>query len=389
MTSRRGAFLRSRGLPLLTLILLACGGGDNTGTPVTPGTPRISAGELRGLEISVERNELRVGQMLGPALAYGRYDDGTTAVVEGVWASSDPQVVEVGEAGALTGVAVGRATVSASFEEYGDAVDLIVLEPNPRYERDQPDDRPGPQIHAVYALPSDVEDTNLDRYGDIERSLASIQHWLGDEIGHRLHLDTTGGKPDVTFLRLPFTAQEGEERAESLLVDLAAAIRDGMGTSPDKAYAVYYAGRFGEACGSAAVEDRVAAVFLDAEGCSATAMGAGEERASTYEAVMVHELLHVFGAVPECAPGRLETSPHVGGNVQDLMYAGPEWSREVEAAIDPGRNAYFEHGLPDCPDTSASDYWRPVDRVEAPAGGVRTPRLHIPFEDWPIRCGLH
>lgn len=388
VVSRRAPSLRSRGLLLLTLLGLACGGGDNNRTPVTPGTPRITPGELRGLEIFLERDELRVGQVLGPALAYGRYDDGTTAVVEGVWASSDPLIVEAGESGALTGVAVGRATVSASFKEYEDSVVLTVVAPNPRYERDQPDDRTGSQIHAVYALPSDVEDGNLDRFGDIERSLASIQHWLTDEIGHRLHLDTAAGAPDVTFLGLPFTAQEGEERGESLLADLAAAIESNSGTSPDKLYAVYYAGRFGDRCGSAAVEGRVAAIFLDPDGCSPAAVGGDEETASTYEAVMVHALLHLFGAVPECAPARLETSPHVGDDVQDLMYAGTEWARQVEAAIDPGRDDYFRHGLPDCLDVSASDFWAPVERTEAPRGAAWTPRLQIPSEDWPIRCAL-
>ena len=388
MTSGRRASFASRGLPLLTLIGLSCGGGENSRTPVTPGTPRVSRGELRGLEIAVERDELRVGQILETARAYGRYDDGTTAVVEGVWTSSDPAIVEAGESGTLTGVGVGRATISVTFEEYGDSVDLGVLAPNPRYERDQPDDLEGPQIHAVYALPSDVEDRDLDRYGDIERSLASIQHWLGGELGQRLNLDTAGGKPDVTFLRLPFTAQEGDERADSLVVDIGAAIRERLGPSSDKAYAVYYAGRLGDLCGSAAVEGRVAVVFMDPEGCSSATVGADGQTASTYEAVMVHELLHVFGAVPECAPGRLETGPHVGGNLQDLMYGGPEWSREVEAVIDPGRDAYFGHGLPDCPDASASDFWRPVDRAEAPVDGAEAPGVDIPFEDWPIRCGL-
>ena len=388
MIPGRRASLRLRGLVLLTLSGIACGGGNNATTPVAPGTLRVSPGELRGLEIFLERNELRVGQVLETAVAYGRYDDGTTAAVEGVWTSSDPSVVEAAESGTLTGAGVGRATVSVSFEEFADSIDLGVLAPNPRYERDQPDDREGPQLHAVYALPSDVEDGGLDRYGDIERSLASIQHWLSDELGQRLKVDTAGGQPDVTFLRLPFTAQEGEERADALVMDIAAAIGDRFGSSSNKAYAVYYAGRFGDVCGSAAVEEGVAVVFMDPDGCSPATVGADAETASTYEAVMVHELLHVFGAVPECAPGRLETSPHVGGNLQDLMYGGPEWSREVEAAIDPGRDAYFGHGLPECPDTSASDFWQPVDRAEAPVGGAETPRVHIPFEDWPIRCGL-
>ena len=370
------------------LLGLACGGGDGNQTPVTPGTPRVSPKELRGLEVTLARNDLRVGQVTGPALAYGRYDDGTTGVVEGAWTSSDPSVVEVADDGTLTGVAVGRATVSASFEEFGDSLELEVLEPNPRYDRDQPDDLAGPQVHVVYALPSDGEDAALDRYGDIERSFDAIQRWLEGEIGKRLRLDTAGGRLDVTFLRLPFTAQEGEERGASLVEALQGAIRDRFGTPPGKAYAVYYAGRSGDLCGSAAAEGGVAVAFVHPEGCSPQAVGAGRETASTYEAVMVHELLHVFGAVPECASDRLETSAHVGTRVEDLMYAGPEWSGHDEVVIDPGRDNYFGHGQADCPDTAASEFWEPVPTAEPRLAGANPPPPVIPSEDWPVRCGL-
>ena len=372
----------------LMLLGLACGGGENNPTPVTPGTPRVSPKELRGLEVTLARNELRVGQVTGPALAYGRYDDGTTGIVESAWTSSDPSVVEVGEDGTLTGVAVGRATVSASFEAFGDSLDLEVLAPNPRHDRDQPDDLAGPQVHVVYALPIDAEDGNLDRYGDLERSLEAIQHWLEAGIGRRLRLDTAGDRLDVTFLRLPFTAQEGEERGGSLIQDLEGAIRDGLGTAPDKAYAVYYAGRSGDDCGSASAEGRIAVAFVHPEGCSPRAVGARRETVSTYEAVMVHELLHVFGAVPECAPDRLETSAHVGTRVEDLMYAGPEWSGHDEVVIDAGRDDYFGHGRSDCLDTAASEFWEPAAAVETRPPGAGAPRPVIPSEDWPVRCGL-
>ena len=370
------------------LLGLACGGGEGNQTPVTPGTPRVSPKELRGLEMTLARNDLRVGQVTGPALAYGRYDDGTTGIVAGAWTSSDPSVVEVGEDGTLTGIRVGRATVSASFEEFGDSLELEVLEPNPRHDRDQPDEVAGPQVHVVYALPSDAEDGNLDRYGDIERSFEAIQRWLEGEIGRRLRLDTAGGRLDVTFLRLAFAAQEGEERGDLLVQDLEGEVLERFGASPDKAYAVYYAGRSGDLCGSAGVESRLAVAFLHPEGCSPRAVGGDRETPSTYEAVMVHELLHVFGAVPECASDRLESSAHLGTRVADLMYAGPEWSGHDEVVIDAARDSYFGHGRDDCPDTAASGFWEPVTTAAPRAAGTDPPRPVIPSEDWPVRCGL-
>ena len=372
----------------LMLLGLACGGGEGNQTPVTPGTPRVSPKELRGLEVTLARNDLRVGQVTGPVLAYGRYDDGTTGVVQGAWTSSDPSVVEVAEDGTLTGVAAGRATVSASFEEFGDSLELEVRAPNPRYDRDQPDDLSGPQVHVVYALPSEAADGNLDRYGDIERSFDAIQRWLEGEIGQRLRLDTAAGRLDVTFLRLSFTAQEGEERGDSLVQDLEGEVGDRFGASPHKAYAVYYAGGSGDLCGSARAEGRLAVVFLHPEGCSPRAVGGDRETPSTYEAAMVHGLLHVFGAVPECAADRLETSAHVGTRVEDLMYAGPEWSGHDAVVIDAARDNYFGHGRPDCPDTAASEFWEPSAAVETRVPGVKPPRPVIPSEDWPVRCGL-
>ena len=375
----------------LMILGLACGGGEGNQTPVTPGTPRVSPKELRGLEVTLARHDLRVGQVTGPALAYGRYDDGTTGVVEGAWTSSDPSVVEVAEDGTLTGVAVGRATVSASFEEFDDSLDLEVLAPNPRHDRDQPDDLAGPQIHVVYALPGDVEDGNLDRYGDIERSFEAIQHWLKAEVGRRLRLDTAGGRLDVTFLRLSFTAQAGEERGD--FVGPGSGRRDprtGLEPLPTSAYAVYYAGRSGDVCGSASTARAwLAVAFLDPEGCSPRPVGGDREMASTYEAVMAHELLHVFGAVPECAPDRLETSAHVGTSVGDLMYAGPEWSGHDEVVIDGGRDNYFRHGQAGlCRTPRPASSGNRSAAVETRVPGVEPPRPVIPSEDWPVRCGL-
>jgi hypothetical protein len=386
MTPKRRPVAGGWWVALPVLVGLSCG-GENAQTPVTPGTPRTSARELRGLEIFAERNDLRVGQA-ATLHAYGRYDDGTTAVVDGAWTSSDPSVVEAGEDGTVTGAGVGRAAVSVSFEDFTDVRELHVSEPNPRHLEDQADDLTGPQVHAVYALPSDAEDGNLDRYGDIERSFGAIQHWLSDAIGLRLNLDTAGGALDVTFLRLPFTVQEGDERGAVLVADIESALRETIGIATGKIYAVYYAGPSAVACGNAAVGGPVGAVFVNSEGCSGEAVGGDAETASTYEAAMVHVLLHAFGAVPGCAPGRLETSPHVGDDVEDLMYAGPEWSREVLGRIDAGRDDYFEHGVPDCPDVATSGFWKPAEPVEAPVRGARRPRLRVPTEDWPIRCGL-
>ena len=366
---------------------LSCGGGEDSGKQVAPTTPRPTPRQLTGLEIAAERTAIRVGQVTGPLIAYGRYDDGTTGTVEAAWASSDPAIIGVGEDTTVIGIGVGEAEVSASFEDFTSALAFQVNEPNPRASRDRPDDFDGPQIHAVYAIPSDVEDGNLDRYGVIATSFEAIQNWLSDEIGHRLRLDTNGGELDVTFLRLPFTHEEGDGRGRSLIVDLEQAVAESIGVAPDKVYAVYYAGRASGFCGSAGLGGPVGALYLGDENCSSTSPGRDPEVASTYEAVMVHELLHVFGAVASCAPHSTEGS-HVSDDATDLMYSGAERSPLHEAVTDVGRDDYFGHGREDCLDAVSSRYWERVDARRVAARGAPRPRLDIPLGDWPLRCGL-
>ena len=367
---------------------LSCGGGENGSTPVAPTTSRPAPRQLTGLEVVAERTAVRVGEVLGPLVAYGRYDDGTTGTVGATWTSSDPGVLEAAEDGAVTGIGVGVAEVSASFEGLTDALDFAVDEPTPRATRNQPDDLDGPQIHVVYALPSDVDDGNLDRYGDIARSFEAMQDWLSEEIGYRLRLDTHDGALDVTYLRLPFTHQEGDGTTTDLIQVLGEAVRDAIGDSGQKIYAIYYAGRNARLCGTANLPGPNAAVYVHREGCSSTLPGAKPGVVSTYEAVMVHEILHAFGAVPQCAPNR-GTSAHVQDSPEDLMYAGAErGTRGEEALIDFGRDDFFAHGRTDCLDTANSGFWERVGPGRAALRVPRSERIDIPAADWPLRCGL-
>ena len=371
----------------------ACGGGEDSANPQAPTTPRPSERELTGLETVAERTTIRIGERSDLLMVYGRYDDGTTGTVAASWASSDTAVVEVADGGVLFGVGAGVAGVTATFDNFSHSLDIEVREPNPRSLRDDPDDIPGPQIHVVYAVPSDAEDGNLDRYGGIARSFQAIQHWLTARIGYRLRLDTHGGALDVTFVGLSFTSEEGAGKGDALIGDLERAVTDTLGLAqdnlPDKLYAVYYAGQSAGVCGSAQPGGQMAAVYVHAEGCSAVAVGGDPETLSTYEAAMLHQLLHAFGAVPPCAPGRVD-GPHVGDSPEDLLYSGIESAlRSEELTIDFGRDDYFGHENTECLDISSGRFWEPVDSRAPFTPDDELPRARIPFEDWPLRCGLH
>ncbi len=450
---------RAAALVLLLSVCLSCGqdGGSN---PVTPPTPAPTPREQTGITIVSPRSDLRVGEVLPLLRAYGQYDDGTTGTVVAAWTSSDPTVAEVSGDGIVTGMGVGPVEVTASLDGFSASVTFAVELPEERSPLDRPDDHDGPQVHVIYAVASDVEDGNLDRYGNIARSMEAIQNWIGAELGYRLLLDTYEGELDVTFLRLPFPsgesapgaspteppqpegddpgdppagesagqaddpgapgvqdpepesrdpgesgAQDPEPESEDpgasrvqdpepeggdpgvwLVDELERVIGETIGIQDHKVYAVYYVGRSDGLCGSAQVLGRVAAVYVG-DACSGSLPGADPEVASTYEAVMLHELFHVFGAAAVCDPQE-GAGPHVRDDPLDLMASGPERGPRDEVVIDVARDDYFGHGRADCPDIAESRFWERIPADFAPAELDRYPLVDVPAADRPLRCEL-
>ena len=389
---RGGGAGRGWGVLLLFPVLasLSCGGGDSAGTPVTPSAPRPPR-QLIGMEIFAEQTSIRIGQMLGPLIVYGEYDDGTSGTLNVTWTSSDPSVAEVAEDGSVTGNGVGRASVTATFEAFTASIDLEVDEANVRTTRNQPDDIAGPQIHVIYALPSDGEDLSFDRYGDIARSFEQIQGWLMDDIGYRLRLDTHDGELDVSFLRLSATDQEIRGAGVFDVVDvIGTAIAAQVGHDADKLYAVYYYGQsaFG---GLANFGERLAITMVDPTSPNLYAPGRYPGGVGGWEAIMVHELFHVFGAVPTCAPNEGQGF-HVTDSTRDLMFAGivDDPTEAVgSVAIDVGRDDYFQHGRSDCLDIADSRFWERVGPARAASGVAGSRGAPLLPHDPPFRCGLH
>ena len=364
----------------LFAFLASCGGGVSPTTP--PKAPPRPPRALTGLEPFAPRTDIRVGQRIGPLVVYGAYDDGTTGTVNAEWTSSDPGVVAIHEDGFVEAIAAGTAVLTATFEGFTVELDFVVEDPIPRSTRDRPDDISGPQIHFVYAVPSDREDRNRDRFGEVERSVLGIQNWLPEETGQRLRVDTYQGRPDVSFLQLPFTHQEGDGFGVYMVRELRREASR-LGLSGDKIPVFYYEGRVTGLCGTA-ISERGGAVYL---ACSDAELGRNEETVSTFEVVMVHELFHVFGAVASCAPNYTDVGGgHVKDVENDLMYVGADRQpRGGVTFVDVGRDDYYGHGRPDCNDVSRSRFLEPAPGVMA---GSRTVSVRLPAGDWPLRCEL-
>jgi hypothetical protein len=136
-----------------------------------------------------------------------------------------------------------------------------------RTEADRPDDVSGPQVHLVYAVPSDGTDRRLDADGVIAASFEAAQTWLAGETGGRnLRLDTFAGVPDVSFMQLAVTDAEVQAEEAFAREMIESELQAGGLDNSQKLYLVYYEGGSTYACGSAAwpplIDGNVAVLFL-------------------------------------------------------------------------------------------------------------------------------
>ncbi|MGQ0844337.1 MAG: Ig-like domain-containing protein [Sporichthyaceae bacterium] len=252
----------------------------------------------------------------------------------------------------------------------------------PRALLDQPDDLAGVnQVHVIYAVPSDGTDRNYDTDDSIRNSVSSWQNWLKGQTGGRgFNLDTHAGVLDVTFVRL--TQTDAAFRANGVFIrDAIEADLHGLGfNAPNKIYAVYYDGTSqGASCGGGAwpptLVGDVGALYLKGDPapvyaspvCDSNLFASGPTASPGYrEFAMVHEVMHVLGFAPRCAPNhRLEG--HVGDSPTDLMYApnpgDPPWNPSV---LDFNNNDYFNANRADCPGLESSPFLGAAAVVGAP-----------------------
>ena len=201
-----------------------------------------------------------------------------------------------------------------------------------------------------------MADRGLDLSGKLENSVAALQDWIRQAIGYELNLDTHGGRLDITFVRL-LTPLGGEATTVSGLRD---GLERALGIQEDKKYLVFAPTRLGW---PGAARDPMGAVFLDpylgasrGEIFDQFAPLESEFGITRTETSALRQLLHTFGAVPECAPNRGRGNS-VNDSADDLMASGSG------SRIDVGRDDYFGHGREDCLDTANSPYWRQVANV--------------------------
>lgn len=266
------------------------------------------------------------------------------------------------------GVAIGiRPTPErATGEEYS-TVDL-------------PDDLEGYQIHFIYALPSDGKDDFLDVNGKIALSAAAMNYWLEGKTEHRLRFDTYQGELDISFLLLDATADQISDLGTDILSLIEREIKTRGFDSDHKLYVVHYDGLFVTHegyCGLAAYPPDgagITAVLLlrgynsDLQLACPRQFTKSEDFTGYFELTILHELLHLMGMVPACAPNYADG--HVSDSSQDLLYYQYDGSYSpLYTYLDLHNNDYYNNGDPDCPDLARSIFLDPLPtNAELPPG---------------------
>jgi hypothetical protein len=259
----------------------------------------------------------------------------------------------------------------------------------PELARARLDDLAGPQVHMVYAVPSNGEDRSFDTDGSIARSILLVQDWLaGQTGGQRLRLDTYGGQPDVTFVRLGNTDEYIASFGPNVREMVERGLSDAGHLQPNKIYLVYYDGTSTYACGGGSYPPTLIgqAQVLYLRGlpdrpvtCASNTLGAlGATAPAYFDIAMLHEFGHGLGLVPACAPHR-HFGAHSSDGANDLMWTGNQPWDVDHVALDLNHDDYYGHGRADCPDMANSAFLTPTSGPTwLPEGWGSTPASQAP-----------
>jgi hypothetical protein len=233
----------------------------------------------------------------------------------------------------------------------------FIVMPAARSAIDRADDSPGPQIHFVYAVPSDAPDRSFDTTLGLAYSVMSFQSWIAQKSGYRLRVDTYRGAADVTFLKLDKTDQQIAAAGPFVRDTIERFMRNTGQLAADKIYAVYYDGTSTYACGGASwppvLIGQLAAMYMrglpqSSSPCSSSVfVTAPNEFPRYWEFGMLHDLLHTLGIVSREAPHHVASRPGHVGEPRDLMYAGDApWQLGAATTVDVDEDDYFGSALP-------------------------------------------
>ena len=256
---------------------------------------------------------------------------------------------------------------------------------------DLPDIDDGYNIHVMYVLPSNGIDKEYDLNSKISMLIYQMDKWFNKKTkgrlfkeGQNLKFDRkSDGKIDITFLNIDLRDEViSREGINAVNVIQPAIARYGF-NDPKKVYFVVYGGSNRDVCASSqlpghqqrGITANTAALYYPGKrtGSCIENDGGFKPTFNNTASSALHEILHVLGAVPKCAPDHLvfknegTINDGIGGHLSiegDIMYSVQSNVTFANAEhLDFKSINYYNHNN-DCLDIAKSVYVTPT--VENP-----------------------
>lgn len=238
------------------------------------------------------------------------------------------------------------------------------------------------KFHAIYMLASDITDQELDTNGTIRGSIIQANNWLLEQSGSstirflrdddqikvdRLRLTRTDAQ-----MRVPGDGQPLDNLINQIEHELAA---NGF-NSTDEFYMVWYQTNQTSDCGGRSIGrpgigNTAFMEVCDTQGfIDAVANNSGTTTFNEY--VMLHEMFHLLGAAPSCAPNYdVANDLQHTTNEKELMYSGSDLSRPWDPQfLDQGNDDYFGHSNDGCLDIADSAFLIPEPTAKGLPSGT-------------------
>ena len=214
-----------------------------------------------------------------------------------------------------------------------------------------------PQIVAVYAVPDGVSAVDARPEG-ISDAVEAAQEWFRSQTGGRHPVFVGDGDGiDVHSVRLgPAPPNETWVEAQARILR---EVRSALGLRGWESPAVWLEGRIDRSACAWASRDHVMVPIWN---CGRNVPEPGTRWPDGGSYLIAHELAHLLGAAPICAPNvHQDDFSHVTDDPRDIIYRGPR-SRPASGdyVLDVGRDDYFGHDRDDCFDISDN----PLLRIE-------------------------
>ena len=198
-------------------------------------------------------------------------------------------------------------------------------------------------FRAVYALAADQTETPGYVAG-IAATIDAVNGWFATQTGGRIPRWIEGVK--VVKLARPAADYEAADGLARMHADLEAVYP--LPTASQKSVVWTQTNHPDGACASA----RAGVAWMTEKTCNIVPV-APTVWPFNASYVTAHELVHLFGAVPDCAPNS-DGSGHVTDDARDILFAGARDFNNL--MLDPGRDDYYATGNT-CADISTSALW--------------------------------